>query len=68
MKIANLRQDSVNSMTLQIEGHKFRIIGEAEIGLHEAKKSIPGCLQNVETIADIRENLRFYERRLVAAK
>lgn len=68
MKITNLRQDAVNSMTLEINGQKYRIVGDAEISLREAKKSIPGCLENVETIAEIRENLGFYDRRLIAAK
>lgn len=68
MKITNIHQDAVNSMTLEIDGQKFRIVGDAEISLHEAKKSLPGCLKNVETLAEIRENLGFYDRRLVAAK
>lgn len=67
MNTTNLRQDAVNSMTLEIDGQKFRIFGDDEISLHEAKKSIPGCLKDVETIAEIRKNLGFYDRRLVAA-
>jgi hypothetical protein len=66
MKIANLCQDAMNGMTLEIDGQKFRIVGDAEISLHEAKKSIPGCLKNVETLDEIRKNLGFYDRRLVA--
>lgn len=68
MKITNLRQDSVNSMALEIDGQKFRIVGDAEIGLHEAKKSLPDCLKNVQTVAEISENLGFYGRRLVSTK
>lgn len=66
MKITNLRQDSANSMLVEIDGQKFRIHGEAEISMHEAKKSIPGCLKNVETIAEIRDLLGYYNRKLAA--
>lgn len=68
MKITNLRQDSVNSMTLEIDGQKFRIHGEAEISLHEAKKSIPNALKDSATLAEVSENLAFLDRKLVAAK
>lgn len=68
MKITNLRQSAVNSMTLEIDGQKFRIVGDSEISLNESKKSLPGCLKSVETLAEIRENLGFYARRLVAAE
>lgn len=68
MKITNLRQDAVNSMTLEIDGQKFRIVGDAEISLHEAEMSLPGCLKNVKTLADIRENLGYYNRKLIGAK
>lgn len=66
MKIANLRQDSVNSMTLEIDGQKFRIHGDAEIGMHEAKKSIPNALKDAGTLAEVSENLTFLDRKLVA--
>lgn len=68
MKITNLRQDSVNSMTLEIDGQKFRIHGEAEISLHEAKKSIPGCFEGADSLVEVRENLRNYDRKLTPAK
>lgn len=53
-------------MTLEIDGQKYRIFGDTEISSYEAKKSLPGCLDNAETLAEIRQNLGFYERRLVA--
>ena len=68
MKITNLRQDSVNSMTLEIDGQKFRIHGEAEISVREAKKSIPNALKDSATLAEVSENLAFLDRKLVAAK
>ena len=68
MNITNIRQDSVNSMMLEIDGQKFRIHGEAEIGLREAKKSIPGCFGGAENLEEAREKLHNYGRELVAAK
>lgn len=65
MNIANLRQDATNSMTFEIDGQKFRIVGDAEISAREAQKSLPGCLLGVETLDEIRENLSYYDRRLV---
>lgn len=68
MNITNLRQEALNSMSVEIDGQKFRIVGDAEISRHEATNSIPGCLKNVETLDEVRDNLCFYDRRLIARK
>jgi hypothetical protein len=68
MKITNLRRDSLNSMTLEINCQKFRIHGEAGISLHEARKSIPTALKDSATLAEVSENLAFFDLKLVAAK
>lgn len=67
MKTTNLRQDSLNTMTLEIDGRKFRIHGEAEISLHEARQSIPSALK-AGTLEEIRANLGHLERTLKAVE
>jgi len=67
MKIENLRHEGVNSMTLEIEGVEFRIIGDDEITLDDAQSGIPSSLANVDTINDIRENLAYSGLRLIVA-
>lgn len=68
MKITNLRQDCTNAMALDINGRHFLILGEAEISTHEARVSIPLTLEQSASIMDLREQLRFLDRQLLAVK
>ena len=63
MKSSNLRLESLNTMTVEINGLLFRIHGDAEISQHESKKSIPAALK-ADTMAEVIENLSFYNRTL----
>ncbi len=67
MKLMHYRQESVNTLTLEIDGKQYRIHGDAEITLRE-KSSIRDSIASANTIRELRENLRFFGRTLNEAK
>jgi hypothetical protein len=67
MKIRNLRQEGVNSMTVEIDGQKFRIISNDEISRRDAAKGIPESLNQAESLEEARGNLGHYSAELVPA-
>lgn len=61
MTTKNFRRESVNTVTVELDGTNYRIHGESEITLRE-ERSIRAALATAETIDEAKENLRFYER------
>ena len=67
MNTSNIRRESVNTMTLEIDGTKFRIHGEEEITKRE-ESSIRDAVTTAENMEEVAENLSFYDRTIKAAK
>lgn len=67
MNITKIRRESVNTMTLEIDGIPFRIHGEEEITKRD-ESSIRNAVETADTMEEVAENLSFYDRTIKSAQ
>lgn len=66
MTAANISRISVNALSVDLDGVRHIIHGEAELTIRD-ERSIRDAIHSAEAIADLREDLSFYGRTIAPA-